>query len=192
MLDKSNEPVEHLSIVQSAPTVWTLTARQQLMRPREQLFPFFADAANLGRITPPEMHFEIITPPPIVMRAGTLIDYSIKTWGIPMRWRTEITGWNPPVEFVDTQLLGPYAEWVHRHRFIEFTGNTTLMEDVVRFRLPLGRLGAVAGPMVRRQLRRVFAYRGAVVRQLIEAPDLVRDARPGYIAESSAPPHRPR
>ena len=197
MLDKANEPVDQLSIVQSAPLEWTLTARQQLMRPREQLFPFFADAANLGRITPPEMHFEIITPGPIEMRVGTLIDYSIKTWGIPMRWRTEITAWNPPIEFVDTQLRGPYAEWVHRHRFIAFTGNTTLMEDVVRFRLPLGRLGAVASPVVRRQLRRIFAYRKEVVRRLVEAPELaapsvVRDAHQGYTGESSARPHQPR
>ena len=171
---------------------WVLRARQRLMKPRDALFPFFADAANLGRITPPEMHFEIITPAPIVMRAGTLIDYQIRTWGIPLRWRTEITAWNPPLEFVDTQVRGPYAEWVHRHRFIDLGSGTTLMEDVVAFRLPLGRLGAVAGPVVRRQLRRIFEYRRAAVSALLDAPAVVRDAPPGYTASLSAHPHRPQ
>lgn len=183
MLDTSTaNTTDRLSIERHQDGVWVLRARQQLMTPREALFPFFADAANLGRITPPEMHFEILTPAPIVMRAGTLLDYRIRTWGIPIRWRTEITEWNPPVEFVDTQLTGPYAEWVHRHRFIAFTGESTLMEDLVRFRLPFGRLGAVAGPVVRRQLRRIFDYRRTAVARLLESSGLVRDAPPAYSA----------
>lgn len=190
MLDTNSAggATDHLSIERRRDGIWMLRARQKLMMPRDELFPFFADAANLGRITPPEMLFEILTPAPIVMRSGTLIDYQIRTWGIPLRWRTEITEWNPPVEFVDTQLRGPYAEWVHRHRFIAFTGGSTLMEDVVRFRLPLGRLGAVAGPAVRRQLRRIFEYRRTAVPRLLESAGLVRDASPAYSASPSAHP----
>jgi len=145
-------------------SAWRLRAAQVIPAARDELFPFFAEAANLGRITPRELRFEIATPTPISMREGTVIDYTIRVWGVPLRWRTLIARWAPPHEFVDTQLRGPYAEWVHRHRFTQLANGTTLMEDEVHFRLPFGRLGALlAGPLVRRQLARIFRYRRAAI-----------------------------
>lgn len=142
---------------------WRLRAAQRIAAPRARLFPFFADAHNLARLTPPEMRFEILTPGAVAMREGALIDYRIRVWGVPLRWRTVISRWDPPNEFVDEQISGPYAEWVHRHRFTEQDASTTLMEDEVLFRLPFGPIGALAGPVVRRQLTRIFAYRRAVI-----------------------------
>jgi len=151
-------------------TTWTLRASQTLPRSRDTVFPFFADAANLERITPAEMGFEILTPTPIDMRAGRLIDYHIRLYGLRLRWRTLISVWKPPFEFIDVQVHGPYAEWVHRHRFTPTANGGTLVDDEVRFRLPLGRLGTIAVPLVKRQLRRIFTYRYEAIASVFVTP----------------------
>ena len=102
-------------------TVHTYQAELWLPRPRPEVFAFFAEARNLEAITPPWLKFEVLTPAPIAMRAGTLIDYRLRLHGFPIRWRTEITLWEPPVRFADTQLRGPYRLWEHTHRSEEHT-----------------------------------------------------------------------
>ena len=147
------------------------TTKQILARPVEAVFPFFAEAANLGRITPPELEFEILSPQPIAMKEGALIDYRIRLGGVPMRWRTEIVRWNPPGEFVDVQRRGPYAQWIHRHTFTDLPGGRTQMEDEVRYRLPLGPLGLLALPFVKREIARIFAHRRRAVGELFGEVD---------------------
>jgi ligand-binding SRPBCC domain-containing protein len=137
------------------------------------VFGFFAAAENLGRITPPELDFRIRSTSPIRMAVGALIDYTIKLHHIPMRWRTEITRWDPPSSFQDTQIAGPYAKWVHTHRFVEdHTRGGTTIHDRVVYALPFGPLGRVLHPLVRRQLNRIFDYREAALRrELTDARD---------------------
>lgn len=140
-----------------------LTTRIELPVDQVTVFEFFANAENLGLVTPPELGFRIRTAKPIAMREGTLIDYTIRLWGVSLGWRTRIARWNPPAEFVDEQLRGPYRTWVHTHRFIPISGGTAIEDDVV-YELPFGWLGALALPLVRRQLARIFAYRSQAVR----------------------------
>jgi ligand-binding SRPBCC domain-containing protein len=134
------------------------------------VFRFFADAANLEVITPPELKFHILTPAPIEMRAGALIRYRLRLTGVRFGWLTRIAEWNPPHEFVDEQLEGPYRTWVHRHRFSDAPAGT-LIEDDVTYTLPFFPLGEIAAPLVAIQVRRIFDYRtGAIGRALLEKP----------------------
>ncbi len=127
-----------------------------LPRDRVEVFEFFAEAGNLQAITPPWVNFKVLTPAPIILQAGTLIDYRIRVHGIPFRWRTEIAEWEPPFRFVDTQLTGPYRLWHHTHSFVEENGGTRCL-DVVRYR-PLG--GWLMNSLfVRHDVERIFAYR---------------------------------
>jgi len=142
----------------------TLTMATRLPGPPERHFPFFADASNLSRITPPEMGFRILTRSPVSMGAGALIDYRIGLWGLPMRWRTRIASWDPPNSFADEQIKGPYKRWFHTHTFAPDGDGGTLMTDSVEFELPLEPLSRVARPLVEWQLRRIFAYRDRALR----------------------------
>jgi len=138
--------------------------------PLDAVFPFFAAAENLERITPPELRFKILTPMPVDMQLGTLLDYKLSLFGVSFRWHTKIAAWEPPRRFVDVQLRGPYALWAHTHTFEE-TESGTLVDDHVRYRLPLSPLGELAFPLVRRQLERIFTYRREAVRAALLGTD---------------------
>ncbi|MEO7538608.1 MAG: SRPBCC family protein [Pyrinomonadaceae bacterium] len=127
-------------------------------RSRQEVFEFFADAENLERITPSQLKFKIVTPTPFVIAEGTLIDYRLQLRGIPIKWQTKITQWDPPNEFTDEQLIGPYRQWIHHHRFTEIDAGTTLIEDTVRYRLPLEPLGDIALFIVKRELKQIFDF----------------------------------
>jgi len=139
-----------------------LRSEQWIPRPVNEVFAFFSDAFNLERITPPLLRFNVLTPPPIEMREGLLIDYRLRIRGIPVRWRSEITAWEPPFRFVDEQRRGPYRMWWHEHSFEERDGGT-VCRDLVRFSAPGGRL--VQKLFVEPDVRKIFAYRSE---QLVE------------------------
>ena len=132
----------------------------------EEVFAFFANAENLERITPPELAFQILTPTPIDIGEGTIIDFRLRLFRIPFGWRTRIVEWQPNDRFSDEQIRGPYRRWKHLHTFVE-GGEGTRMTDRVEYQLPLQPAGAVALPLVRRQLDRIFRYRADAIRRLL-------------------------
>jgi ligand-binding SRPBCC domain-containing protein len=132
-----------------------------LPTPRDEVFDFFSQARNLELITPPWLSFKVLTPEPIEMRRGTLIDYRLGWHGIPLRWRSEIEEWDPPHRFVDTQLRGPYRLWHHQHVFDEVDGGTRI-SDHVRYAAPGGAL--VNRLFVARDVRRIFDYRRETIK----------------------------
>ena len=130
-----------------------------IRQPVQEVFEFFSNAENLETLTPKNLKFEILTPAPIEMRPGALIDYRIKLFGIPMYWKTEITEFEPGVRFVDTQLKGPYKQWIHEHRFEAVDGGT-LMTDTVDYEIGFGFLGAIAQRLfVKQEVEKIFRYR---------------------------------
>jgi ligand-binding SRPBCC domain-containing protein len=137
----------------------TLEREQLLPLPPQEAFEFFADALQLEAITPPWLHFRVLTQAPIPMRAGAEIEYRLRLHGLPVRWLTRIEAWEPGRRFVDLQLRGPYSVWHHTHLFNPHSEGTE-MRDLVRYALPLGALGRVAGgAFVRRDLERIFDFR---------------------------------
>lgn len=163
--------------------VYDLRTSLWLPRPRAEVFAFFADAANLERITPSFLQFRVLTPPPIEMRAGALIDYRLRLRGVPIRWRTRIDAWDPPHAFVDTQVRGPYRQWIHTHTFTDVDGGTRV-EDHVAYRLlgPSVLTGAVNALLVAPDTTKIFEFRH---RALEEAFGVRGSARIGPVAIES-------
>jgi ligand-binding SRPBCC domain-containing protein len=148
-------------------TIQRLERVQVVRRPLREVFAFFSRAENLERITPPWLSFGLLTPGPIEMRTGTMIEYRLRLHGIPLRWVSVIELWEQEQRFVDRQLRGPYRVWRHRHEFTEIDGGTRV-HDRVDYALPLGWVGELVGmPIVRRDLARIFDYRRVAVADLL-------------------------
>jgi ligand-binding SRPBCC domain-containing protein len=140
--------------------------------PPEQVFAPFAEAGNLQAITPPWLHFRIISALPITMGEGAVIEYRLRLHGMPVRWRTVIETWDPPHRFTDVQERGPFALWHHTHTFEAVEGGT-LARDQVRYRVGFGPFGEVAHAfMVGRDVERIFDFRRTAILELVGEPDL--------------------
>ena len=147
-----------------------LRREQRLPGPPEAVFPFFADAGNLEAITPTWLSFRIVTPRPIEMRVGALIEYRLRLHGVPVGWKTLIQAWEPPHRFVDVQVSGPYALWHHTHELTPVGESQTRMVDTVRYAVGFGPLGEIANRLlVRRDVEAIFDFRAQRIPALLAA-----------------------
>ncbi|HEX6752619.1 MAG TPA: SRPBCC family protein [Solirubrobacterales bacterium] len=149
---------------------YLLERSQRVEVPLDRAFAFYGDALNLEPLTPPWLHFELLTPGKIEFGPGTLLDYRIRLHGVPIRWRTRIETWEPPTRFVDTQARGPYSSWEHTHLFEPDGEKATVIHDRIRYSVPLGPVGALAHRLfVRRDLERIFDFRRDAVTERLTA-----------------------
>lgn len=155
-----------IETVTGARAPFRLTCELWLPQQPEQVFEVFADAFQLERMTPPWLNFKVLTPPPIDVRTGTLIDYRLRLHGLPIRWQSRISVWEPPFRFVDEQVRGPYRSWYHEHTFDEVDGGT-LVKDQVDYAVPGGAL--MHRLFVKRDLLKIFAFRQRTIREIIDA-----------------------
>ncbi|MGD2135184.1 MAG: SRPBCC family protein [Gemmatimonadales bacterium] len=145
---------------------YVLERTQGVTRPLEEVFQFFSDPRNLARLTPPWLAFRALDSGDLTMREGLRIHYRIRLLGVPQRWTSVITVWDPPHRFVDEQLRGPYRRWHHLHEFTR-SNDGTQIRDRVTYQLPFGPLGRLAHVLfVRRQLEAIFTYRRHRVEEL--------------------------
>lgn len=170
---------------------YILERDQIIERSLEATFDFFSDAHNLEKITPEFLRFKILTPRPLEMKAGTVIEYSLSLFGVPFHWKTLIEKWEPGVRFVDRQLKGPYALWVHTHTFEALGSERTRMTDRVEYQIPMGIFGAIAHTMfVKDTLNKIFDYRGEVTARLLAPASQnysmsgTRQSQTGWVGES--------
>ena len=136
--------------------IYELDSTVQVARRTADVFPFFSNAFNLEKLTPPWLRFQVVTPRPIRMQVGTRIEYRLRLRGVPIRWISEITAWEPPHRFVDRQVKGPYRLWNHEHRFRD-SDNGAICEDTVRYAVWGGALVNLLA--VERDVKRIFDYR---------------------------------
>ena len=162
--NSASASIRHLSAMKP----FSISSQVSINKPLSVVFPFFSNAANLQQITPPWLQFEVVSPTPIEMKVGQTIDYRLRVRGLPLRWRSEITVWEPPYRFVDEQLKGPYRIWHHEHVFSESNGQTHC-EDRVTYAV-WG--GAIANRMfVAGDVRRIFEYRGQRLKEIFDGSE---------------------
>lgn len=178
---RRDDILERLLRADGTPPPRVLTLRRETVVPAtlNETFAFFADAANLERLTPPWLNFAIRTAMPVEMGAGVEIDYRIRLYGIAIPWRSLIEAWEPGVRFVDRQIVGPYRWWRHEHRFEAAAGGTAVV-DRVDYQ---PRAAWLAGALVSRDLERIFTFRQQMLQRLFPG------ARTG---DNGAPDARPR
>ena len=139
-----------------------------ISEPLEAVLPFLADATNLQQITLPWLNFQVVTPKPIEMKPRQMIDYRIRVRGLTMKWRSEITVWEPAYRFVDKQIRGLHKVWHHEHIFTEQDGET-ICEDKVDYAVPGGAL--INRFFVEPDVRRIFEYRRSRMREIFGVAD---------------------
>ena len=158
--------------------MYELKCSQVIPLPRHEVFAFFSDIHNLERITPPWLHFRILTPQPCELASGSLIDYRLKLYGIPFHWQTCIDQFEPDNYFADTQRRGPYRHWYHEHHFSDVPEGT-LIEDHVHYRLWGGPLAwPLHGLFIKRSLNKIFTFRRSMIASLL-TPEAFSITPPG-------------
>ena len=152
--------------------IFKLNARQFIGRPIDEVFGFFSRPENLTLITPSNLHFNILTPRPLEMKQGAVIDYTIKIFKVPIHWRTLITTYDPPFKFVDEQLKGPDNFWHHTHTFKEVSDGVEIYDEV-HYGIPFGPLGSLLHALwIKKDLNHIFEYRKGVIDNIFKEKNI--------------------
>ena len=142
--------------------VYNFESKQTINCSIETVFSFFSSPENLKVLTPPRLGFKILTPSPINMSKGCLIDYLIYFMGIPVHWRSIITDYDPPYMFIDQQIKGPYTLWHHKHTFREIKNGVEIRDRVV-YSIPVGWMGRLLHKYWIKKILKIFFHTGEIL-----------------------------
>jgi ligand-binding SRPBCC domain-containing protein len=148
--------------------IYQLKTSQKLPISIEKAWEFFSNPANLSKITPTWLNFQVTSALPDKMYAGLIITYFVRPMlNIPQTWVTEITHVQEPNYFVDDQRFGPYKMWHHEHIFKHIEDNNILMEDIVSYAVPFGFIGRIVNKLIiSKKINEIFNYRREVLEKM--------------------------
>jgi len=142
--------------------LYNFESKQTINCSIETVFSFFSSPENLKVLIPPRLGFKILTPSPINMGKGCLIDYLIYFMGIPVHWCSIITDYDPPYMFIDQQIKGPYTLWHHKHTFREIKNGVEIRDRVV-YSIPVGWMGRLLHKYWIKKILKIFFHTGEIL-----------------------------
>ena len=144
----------------------TFHASTPLAASAEVMFAFHSDPHNIVHVMPPTLKLvSLQTDGPA--QEGRLLELHCRDWGIiPMRWKCRWKTVQPPTVLVDEMLEGPFAQFVHEHRFEPLANGGCVMHDTITYTFGRSWWGKlISETAVRLYLKLLFAYRHHRTRQ---------------------------
>ena len=132
--------------------------------PHQRVAEFHRGADALRRLTPPPVIVQIHRVEPLA--EGSLAEFTMWFGPLPLRWLARHERVEVERGFVDRQVSGPLAEWVHSHGYEPEAGGTRLT-DTIEYSYRSGPLGwltrVLFNPLM---LRMMFFFRRRVFQGL--------------------------
>ena len=126
---------------------------------------FHRRSASMGAITPPPVIVRIHEAPDL-LGEGDEMAFTLYMGPLPIHWRARIEE-TSATGFVDRQLSGPYAAWVHRHRFEAIDESTTRVHDQVEAELPASPFWRLVCRGMWLNMPMLFAFRAWKTKRLL-------------------------
>lgn len=141
--------------------------RFRVRAPLAAVADFHRQTASMGAITPPPIVVHVHRAPAEV-NSGESMEFTLWMGPLPVRWVAQFEDVRAD-SFVDLQVRGPFAQWIHRHTFVAVDAQTTEVIDDVRVQLhENNRWWQLVGFSMWMGLPLLFAYRGWRTRRILE------------------------
>lgn len=146
---------------------FTLTFGSSIKATDDALFEFHSDTHNLSKITPPWIGVSIVDLT-LPLKENSVVTLDIKQFGLTTRWVMQIDKLERPHRVCDKAIKSPFKYFYHEHAFHKIDEKHTFLKDTINFELPLYPLSLIALPLIKKDMKRMFAYRHEQTKKLLE------------------------